>query len=237
MNFTEMMKLLGARLGFRLNRVQLLQLERYYENLIAWNKKINLTAITEPDQVAVKHFLDCMMIFRYADIPEQARVIDIGTGAGFPGVVMKICRPDLELTLLDSLNKRLIFLCELKKELLIDYTLESMRAEDGGKNPEYREKYDIVVSRAVAQLDMLNELCLPYARVGGAFYAFKGPKGREEAQTCAKGAKRLGGEIGTINEYMLGEDYERMIIRIDKVSPTPDAYPRAYAKIKSKPLR
>ena len=140
---------------------------RYAELLVEWNEKMNLTAITDPDGIAVKHFADCLSIFKYADIENGASVIDVGTGAGFPGVVMKIARPDSKLTLLDSLAKRITFLDELCKELGIEVKTIHSRAEDGAV--KLREQYDVAVARAVANMRVLSEYCMPYVKVGGNF--------------------------------------------------------------------
>ena len=220
----------------RLSEEQLSQLELYHKLLSEWNEKINLTAITDDRGVAVKHFADSMTIFNYFDIPQNARVIDVGTGAGFPGLVMKIVRPDIELTLLDSLQKRLNFLRTVLDALHLDATLIHSRAEEGGQNPDLRESYDLAVSRAVAQLNILSEYCLPYVRLSGRFIAFKGSAG-DELQAAKNAIGILGGRIGKTPVFELPmEGGTRTLIEIEKVRPTPDKYPRQYGKIKAKPL-
>ena len=220
----------------RLSEEQLSQLELYHKLLSEWNEKINLTAITDDRGVAVKHFADSMTIFNYFDIPQNARVIDVGTGAGFPGLVMKIVRPDIELTLLDSLQKRLNFLRTVLDALHLDATLIHSRAEEGGQNPDLRESYDLAVSRAVAQLNILSEYCLPYVRLSGRFIAFKGSAG-DELQAANNAIGILGGRIGKTPVFELPmEGGTRTLIEIEKVRPTPDKYPRQYGKIKAKPL-
>ncbi len=203
----------------KLSEEQLSQLERYFELLCEWNEKINLTAITDPKGVAVKHFADSLSIFNYINVPQNARIIDVGTGAGFPGVVLKIARPDIQLTLLDSLQKRL-----------------NSRAEEGGQDLDLREGFDLAVSRAVAQLNILSEYCVPYVRLSGSFVAFKGTA-EGEIKAAKKAIGILGGRIKNIHTFELPlEGGGRTLVEIEKVSPTPEKYPRQNGKIKSKPL-
>ena len=223
------------RIGVSLTEAQLGQFESYYRLLIEWNEKINLTRITEPDEVAVKHFADSLTLLKYYNIPENATVIDVGTGAGFPGIPLKIARPDIKLTLLDSLNKRLNFLDTVCKEIGIDATLVHSRAEDGGKNKLYREKYYLAVSRAVARLNTLSEYTLPFVKVGGSFAAMKGPELGEELSEAQNAIKTLGGKVENVFEFDLC-DQGRTIVIINKVKKTAPAYPRHGSKIKSKPL-
>lgn len=216
---------------------QLGKLSAYYELLVSANEKMNLTAITEPNEVAVKHFADSLSVFNYIDIPEGASVIDVGTGAGFPGLVMKIARPDIELTLLDSLNKRLNFLDDVLNTLNLKAELVHARAEEGGQNIDYRECYDLAVSRAVARLNVLCEYCLPYVRLSGSFIAFKGGDADEEINNASKAIQALGGKKKNVYKFELPNDCgSRTLIQIEKVQPTPDKYPRHNGKIKAKPL-
>ncbi len=223
------------QIGIKLNDNQLEQFEQYYELLTEWNEKINLTRITEPDEVALKHFADSLTLLEYVEIPKNSTIIDVGTGAGFPGIPLKIARPDINLTLLDSLNKRLGFLGEVCSELGIEAKLVHSRAEDGGKDKLYREKYDFAVSRAVARLNILSEYCLPYVKVGGSFIAMKGPELTEELNEAKNALMILGGKINKVNEFKL-EDSGRTIVVINKIKQTPKSYPRHSSKIKSKPL-
>ena len=219
-----------------LSEEQISQLERYYELLCEWNEKINLTAITDPKGVAVKHFADSLSIFNYINVPQNARVIDVGTGAGFPGLVLKIARPDIKLTLLDSLQKRLNFLQVVCNELNLDSELIHSRAEEGGQDLNLRESFDLVVSRAVAQLNILSEYCIPYVRLSGSFVAFKGDADGE-IKSAKKAIGILGGKINNTFKFELPfEGGGRTLVEIEKVSPTPDKYPRQNGKIKSKPL-
>lgn len=216
---------------------QLNQLENYYRLLVSWNKKMNLTAITEPNEVAVKHFADSLSVFNYIDFPTGASVIDVGTGAGFPGLVLKIARPDIKLTLLDSLNKRLNFLREVIAVLGLDAKLIHARAEEGGQNIDLRECYDFAVSRAVAQMNILCEYCLPYVRLSGSFIAFKGGEADEEINRASKAIQTLGGKKKNIYRFDLPDNCgSRTLTVIEKVQPTPDKYPRLNGKIKAKPL-
>ena len=198
---------------------------------------MNLTALTEPHDVALKHFCDSILLLKYADIPQNSRLIDVGTGAGFPSVPIKIVRPDIRLCLLDSLNKRLVFLQEVVDKLgLQDVTIVHSRAEDGARKADLREKFDFATSRAVAQLNVLSEYCLPYVKVGGAFLSMKGKYSEEEIANAKSAIKLLGGKTEKVDTYNLADGSERTIINVKKVSATDKRYPRTSAKIKSKPL-
>ena len=212
------------------------QLKRYYELLVEWNEKMNLTALTEPHDVALKHFADSLTLFKYTEIKEVATVIDVGTGAGFPGLVLKIARPDIRLTLLDSLNKRLSFLDTVCDELGLDgvVTVHS-RAEDGSRT-ELRDSFDHAVARAVAPLNVLSEYCMPYVKVGGSFLAMKGKTAQEELAQAENAITRLGGQVSDKFFFALGDAGERGIIVINKVAPTPKEFPRKSKAIKNKPL-
>ena len=212
------------------------KLSLYYELLIEWNEKMNLTAITEPEDVALKHFADSLSLLRYVDIPQGASVIDVGTGAGFPGMALKIARPDIRLTLLDSLNKRLVFLDKVCAELCVGgVTLIHSRAEDGSRT-ELRDSFDFAVSRAVASLNTLCEYDMPYVRTGGRFIAMKGKGAQAEIDEAENAVKELCGEIKAVHSFELGTAGERCIIEIEKTAPTPERYPRKSKAIKNKPL-
>lgn len=202
--------------------------DTYYKMLIEWNEKINLTAITEEREAALKHFADSISVFKCDLIPSGAKVIDVGTGAGFPGLPMKIYDDSLDVTLMDSLNKRINFLNEVISELDLGgvKTIHS-RAEELGKNPDFRQAYDIAVSRAVANLATLSELCLPFVRVGGYFISLKGPKAEEEINDAKKAIKLLGGEYVKTVDYSLGKsDSRHNLVIIKKVLDTPSKFPR-----------
>jgi 16S rRNA (guanine(527)-N(7))-methyltransferase RsmG len=216
--------------------------EVYYNELIAWNEKINLTAITAPDEAAIKHFYDSYQMLGILqtqgeiEVPQCSKIIDVGTGAGFPGVPLKIVRPDLQLTLLDSLNKRLIFLNEILLRLELTATTLHSRAEDAGRNPQMREKFDFAVSRAVGNLAVLCEYCLPLVRVGGYFVAYKGADCQEEVAAAANAVKILGGATEKVLKYTIPGGNSRALVVIKKVKSTDKKYPRAGKKLKECPL-
>ena len=221
-----------ARMGRSLSEAQIDTLCRFGEELTEKNKVMNLTAITEPKAVAELHFLDCIRLLDVSDLREK-RVIDVGCGAGFPGVPLKIAEPSIRLTLLDSLGKRMNWLSEILPTLGVEAEVMTGRAEEFVTG--CREQYDLAVSRAVARLNVLAELCLPYVRVGGYFLAMKGAMAQEEADEARAGIARLGGRIAEIYEYPLADAVHRIVI-VEKVKPTPTQYPRAFSKIKKTPL-
>ncbi|MBQ6847675.1 MAG: 16S rRNA (guanine(527)-N(7))-methyltransferase RsmG [Clostridia bacterium] len=213
------------------------KLNLYGNLLLSWNEKMNLTAIKEPQEILFKHFYDCILFFKNVDVPQNATVIDVGTGAGFPGMVLKIIRPDLEVTLLDSLNKRLVFLNAVIEELGLDgiKTVHS-RAEDAGKNKLYRENFDIATARAVASMPVLMEYCLPLVKTGGLLVAMKGPKAEEELAESPNCFKVLGSAQPRIfTETLTGEE-QRVFVVCKKISQTPSKYPRKPADISKQPL-
>jgi len=205
----------------------------YANFLVEYNKNVNLTAITEPTEILIKHFIDSCLILNYINIPKNSTVIDVGTGAGFPSVPIKIVRPDLKITLLDSLAKRITFLQKLCEKLKIDAEFIHGRAEDVAKMSEYREKFDFSCARAVANLSVLSEYCIPFVKVGGCFIAMKGPS--ECISDSEKAIGILGAEIKSVHGYMLGADL-RNIAEIRKISHTPTKYPRNCSQIKKKSL-
>lgn len=215
-----------SELGLELDSTQLSQLQAYAALLKEWNQKINLTAITDDKGIAVKHFLDSLSALCTNHV--KGRVIDVGTGAGFPGLVLKIAKPDISLTLLDSLNKRINFLKAVSEELGIpDIEFVHSRAEDGGQNRTYREKFDTAVSRAVANLTLLSEFCLPFVKVGGYFLALKGPAADEELIAAKRTISILGGEVKDVFETQIPySELKHRIIIIKKVRHTPIRFPR-----------
>ena len=218
------------------------KLNIYARLLVEWNQKMNLTAITDPKGIAVKHFADSLTAANLLPVGEFS-LIDVGTGAGFPGVPLALYRPDCKLTLLDSLNKRLTFLDTVCRETGLTATLIHARAEEGGRNPKLREKYDVACARAVANLPVLSEYCLPFVKVGGRFIALKGPDADRERTEAARGIGVLGGKIADVTALTLPaepvegiEPMERRLVVVNKVKPTPPAYPRHGSKISKKPL-
>ena len=222
--------------GFHLKKEQIEKLDLYAEMLLEWNEKINLTAITDSEGIAIKHFYDSLTPLWYLNIPKNARVIDVGTGAGFPSIPMAIVRPDLRFTLLDSLNKRLNFLNEVCTRLDISAELVHMRAEDAAQKAEYRESFDVAVSRAVAALPVLCEYCIPFVRKNGMFIAMKGSKAEEELEISKNSVSTLGATVEKTVKISLPDDSERNIIVIRKKNYTPKAYPRHGSKIAKKSL-
>ncbi len=238
MIFSEILMQAADEYGLTLTTDQVTGFTTYFEMLVEWNEKINLTAITEPQDVAIKHMIDSLSCYDEKIFKTGAKIIDVGTGAGFPGLPLKIFRSDLKVTLFDSLNKRILFLQAVAEKLGInDIEFIHSRAEDGGKNKQLREQYDIAVSRAVARLDVLCEWCLPFVAVGGFFVALKGSKYSEELNDATGAIQRLGGEIAKIEKIKLpGLDDVRAIIYIKKIKKTPAAYPRRPGTAEKKPL-
>lgn len=225
-------------LDISLDEKQLKDFTVYKELLKEWNQKINITSITEDVEIDIKHFLDSLTPACTDLFEGNKKIIDIGTGGGFPGLPLKIYNDQLELTLLDSLNKRIIFLDEVIKQLkLKNIRAVHGRAEELGRTKEYRERYDICISRAVASLDTLAEYCIPFVKVGGYFISMKGPDVEEELELSKKAIKTLGGEVMNIEYFTLPEsDIRHSLIIIKKVNQTANKYPRAGGKPKSKPL-
>lgn len=208
----------------------------YAELLTEWNEKINLTAITDPREIAIKHFFDSVYPFTLFELPQSACVADIGTGAGFPSIPLKIVRNDIELTLIDSLNKRINFLETLLDTLELKARCIHGRAEELAKTADLRESFDIAAARAVAPLDRLCEYCLPFVKVGGKFVALKGSGGGEELEQAENAIKILGGTVNDMIKYTLPDGSERTLIIIEKTAPTPEKYPRNAGQIKKKSL-
>lgn len=210
--------------------------DRYAEMLVDWNEKINLTAITAPDEIVIKHFVDSLLLLKAYDVPKGASMIDVGTGAGFPSVPVAMVRDDIRLTLMDSLNKRINFLKELSKTLGVNAECVHARAEEFGNKPEYREQYDVACARAVAHLRELSEYCLPFVKVGGAFVALKSVGLEQELEEAKAAIDILGGKVERISRFTLPDGAERAIAVIRKIRPTPKKFPRPYGKIKKNPL-
>ncbi len=212
---------------------------KYMRLVQEWNTKINLTAITEDDDFIKKHFIDCMKVYESQEIKEAKNVIDVGTGAGFPGIPIAIMSENIEVTLLDSLNKRINFLNLVVKELgLKNVTTIHSRAEDGARNDKLREGFDVAVSRAVANMAVLSEFCLPYVKVSGAFIALKGPAIDEEIDISKNAIGMLGGKLGKIVEVDIEDtDLKHNIVIIKKVKKSPSNFPRKAGIITKKPLK
>lgn len=231
----EKLRLEAEGLGLKLTEEMIEKFDRFAELLVETNKVMNLTAIKDPDEIAVKHFADSLSVFTAADIPEGASVIDIGTGAGFPGIPMLIFRPDLKLTMVDSTGKKLNFVRQTLEELNLSAEVIHTRAEELGQGAK-RESYDFAVSRAVAALNVLSEYCIPFVKPGGEFIAMKGAKAAEELAAAKTAIKTLGGAFSKEFSLNLSDSAERSLIIIKKISQTPTKYPRPSAQISKKPL-
>ena len=234
----------GAReLGLRLSVEHMAQFQRYYEELVEWNQRFNLTTVVGYDEVQLRHFLDslsCLLALPgwshevmgsrlpFVYQPQDWQCLDVGAGAGFPGLPLKIVCPELRLTLLEATRKKVQFLVHVVDDLgLKGVEVIWDRAEALGQNPDYRERYDVVVARAVAELPVLSELCLPFCRIGGRFVAQKGPEAEQEVQAATQAVQRLGGAVRELKEVALpGQQERRVLVVIDKVASTPAAYPR-----------
>ncbi|MEG2088374.1 MAG: 16S rRNA (guanine(527)-N(7))-methyltransferase RsmG [Angelakisella sp.] len=230
--FTKLME----NIGIELDENDYLLFARYAGLLQEWNEKVNLTAITDDEGIAIKHFADSLLPLTKIELKENCRLIDVGTGAGFPSVPMKLIRRDIHLTLLDSLDKRLTFLRHLCAQLGVDATMVHARAEDAGQDELHRERYDVATSRAVASLAELAELCLPLLRRGGLMVALKGSSGRAEAATAQNAITLCGGTLQEMIDYHLPNGDARTLIVIKKSSPTPPKYPRNSAQISKRSL-
>ncbi|WP_066713803.1 16S rRNA (guanine(527)-N(7))-methyltransferase RsmG [Clostridium sp. Marseille-P299] len=225
-------------LNIHLSEYQLEQFEKYYELLIEWNSFMNLTAITDYEEVLVKHFLDSLVISKVWNPEDKKRVLDMGTGAGFPGIPLKIAYPNLEIVLMDSLNKRIKFLNEVITTLdLKDIKAIHGRAEELGRNKEYRETFDLCVSRAVARLVSLSEFCIPFVKKSGYFIPYKSGKIKEELEEAKNAIQLLGGKLVLEESFLLpNTDVERTLVVINKVKETPSQYPRGGGKPLKAPL-
>lgn len=217
---------------------QLNQYEKYFELLVEWNEKINLTAITEKNEVYEKHFYDSISAAFFFDFTKVTSLIDIGAGAGFPSLPLKIIFPHLEVTIVDSLNKRIQFLQHLVKEIQLEkVNCLHGRAEELGVHPDHRDRYDVVTARAVARLNILTEFCMPFASVGGSFVVLKGSDASNELDEAKKAIKVLGGKTRKMESFHLPSDQAaRSIIIIDKLTPTPKQYPRKAGTPAKKPI-
>ena len=232
----EFLSAKSAEMGIELNDAQLSKLDDYAKFLVSYNEKVNLTAITDPEGIAIKHFVDSMVLDRLFDIRKGATIADVGTGAGFPSVPLKVIRPDTQITMIDSLGKRITFLKELSKLLDQNNKAVHLRAEQAGIDVNLREQFDIATARAVAELRVLCEYCLPLVKVGGYMLAMKGPSGNDELENAANAIEILGGGNARIIDYTLPDGSTRSLVIIEKIAETPKKYPRQRVKLNEKPL-
>ncbi|MBQ4617988.1 MAG: 16S rRNA (guanine(527)-N(7))-methyltransferase RsmG [Clostridia bacterium] len=237
----DLLRAYAADLGVALSDAQLVQFDRYAELLCEWNEKMNLTGITDPYGIVIRHFTDSLTLCQY--VKEGATLIDVGTGAGFPAIPVAIARPDVTVTLLDSLKKRLTFLDAVVEALSLPCVTVHARAEDGGHSPDLRERFDVATARAVAALPTLCEYCVPFVKKGGVFVALKGPEVTEQLADAKRAAKVLGAAFRAddamqipVNPKADEEVFSRRLVVFEKTAPTPKAYPRPAAKIAKKPL-
>lgn len=226
----------AAAMGIVLEAPALTQFQTFATMLVETNKNINLTAITEPREIVIKHFLDSLLLLRAREVPHGAKLADIGSGGGFPGVPVKIARGDISLTMIDSLNKRIKYLQALSERLGQANTCVHSRAEEAGRNPQFREQFDVVTARAVANLGVLAEYCLPLVKVGGVFLALKGPDCEAELAAAERALGKLGGKLDGTHRFTLPDGSGRTVVAIKKISHTSTSYPRPSAKIEKIPL-
>lgn len=239
MDSNELLKLSFEEMGIPLTEKMSDNFSEYSRLLRKWNEVMNLTAITDENEIVLKHFADSASVIKYMDIPEGATALDIGTGAGFPGLPIKIVRGDIKMTLVDSLNKRVNFLKTVCDELkLEDIECIHARAEELSRNKEKREGFDFCFSRAVAALNVLAEYCLPFVKVGGYLAALKGPNAYNEIEEAKKAISLLGGEISEVKEIEIPyTDLKHTLVIVKKIKPTSSTYPRKGASISKKPIK
>lgn len=224
------------KIGVELDDYALSRFDSYAERLVKWNEHINLTAITNPQEIVIKHFIDCLYILKYIEINGGEKLIDVGTGAGFPAMPLLIARPQLEVTFLDSVKKKLNFINDVLMNLGLFAEVRHERAEQLAHSAKYREQYDFATARAVAPLNILSEYCLPFVKNTGSFISLKGSAGEEEMNTAKNAIETLGGKIEKFENYYLQNENKRSIIIVKKISQTPTKYPRKSKKIDTRPL-
>ncbi len=232
----EKMKKMCADFGICLNDAAVSRLDAYAARLVETNKVLNLTRITEPDEIVVKHFIDSLAVCKYCEIVDGMKICDVGTGAGFPGVPLLIVNPCVKMTLMDSTRKKLDFLRAAVGELGLDAEFAPMRAEEAGRSDDFREKYDVVTARAVSQLNSLCEYCVPLVKKGGRFVSLKGKITEEEKDGGIRAAEKLGARLDKEIKYVLPDGSEREMLIFIKTGKTANIYPRPTAQISKKPL-
>ena len=238
MKYFDMLNKSSINEGLEFSEKKYEQFMKYKDLIKEWNEKVNLTAIKEDEEIVKKHFIDSIKVFKFEGLKNAKNIIDIGTGGGFPGIPMKIIKPEINIVLLDSLNKRIKFLDEVIKELqLKNIKAIHGRAEDFAQETQYREKFDVAVSRAVANLTVLSEFCLPYVKVGGFFVAMKGPAVEEEIKASKNAIRMLGGKIEHIEKVQIEDsDLNHNLVIISKITQTHKKYPRKAGMVTKNPL-
>ena len=239
MKYFQLMKEASKEVGLELTETQYNQFIEYMKLLQEWNEKINLTAITEDEEIIKKHFIDCIKAFKSNAVMNAKTIIDVGTGAGFPGLPIAIMNPNVKVTLLDSLNKRINFLNTVINKLeLKNVTTIHSRAEDGARQKDFRENFDVATSRAVANMAVLSEFCIPYVKVNGHFVALKGPAIDEELKEGQKAIETLGGKVENLIEVKIEEsDLRHNIVEVKKIKKCSNVYPRKAGTINKKPIK
>lgn len=232
----ELLRNRAHDIGIDIDDSKLENFDKYAELLVSWNEKINLTAITDPLGIIEKHFIDSLAFLKYISLKGDEKIIDVGTGAGFPGIVLLIMYPNIQMTLLDSTEKKLNVIKDILDKLGLSAKVVHMRAEDAGHDSSFREQFDIATARAVSNLRDLSEYCLPFVKVGGSFISMKGADAKAEWEIGENAAKTLGGELKAFETYELPGCGERAIINIKKIAATPDKYPRPKTQMQKKPL-
>ena len=230
----ELLSSNAASLGVDLSEDMLDKFDLLASLLIEQNKTMNLTAITQPNEVVVKHFADSLSLLSAIEVPQGAKVLDLGTGAGFPGLPLLIARPDIRLTMVDSTAKKLAYVASTLDKLSLSAETLHARAEEAARQPELREQFDFATARAVAALPVLAEYCLPFVRVGGVFAAMKGPS--EPVEPAEQAIVTLGGGNVQVTDYTLEQAGARRLVQVEKCRPTPEKYPRRSKQIQQKPL-
>ncbi|MDQ0151108.1 16S rRNA (guanine(527)-N(7))-methyltransferase RsmG [Eubacterium multiforme] len=239
MDFYNLMKTAADEVNIEFNEDMYNKFIKYMKLVQEWNEKINLTAITEDEEFIKKHFIDCIKAFKSDELKNAKTVIDVGTGAGFPGLPIAILRDNIQVTLLDSLNKRINFLNIVVRDLgLKNVTTIHSRAEDGARNKELREKFDVATSRAVANMAVLSEFCLPYVKVSGYFVALKGPAIEEELENSKRALDVLGGSLLRVDKTLIEDtDLNHNIVVVKKIKGCPKTYPRKAGTVAKKPIK
>lgn len=232
----ELLKEYSSQIGVELDELALERFDAYAERLVRWNEHTNLTAITDPEGITIKHFLDSLYPLGYIELNDGDTLVDVGCGAGFPSMPLLIARPNIEVSFVDSVGKKLSFIKDVMLNTGLVANIEHARAEELGKNADFRETYDVAVARAVAPLNILCEYCLPLVKVGGVFASLKGSNGKEELEQAENAIKVLGGQVQVFEEYALPNGDCRSIVVIKKISQTPTKYPRKSKKIDTRPL-